>query len=63
MRQVIERDKIQSVAISNAAKNNPEIDSYALPGSAANVDSSEELEDEDTEEEAEEHQLKEQQSS
>jgi hypothetical protein len=69
MQQVIERDKIQSVAISDAVKNNAEIESYAATGSArawmsaANVDSSEELEQEDTEEDAEEHQLKEQQSS
>jgi orotate phosphoribosyltransferase-like protein len=70
MQQVIEQEKVQSAAISDAVKNYPEIESYVATEcagasmSAANVDRSEELEEEDnTEEDAEEHQLKEQQSS
>jgi hypothetical protein len=69
MQQGIEQEKVQSAAMSDAVKNNPEIESYAATGSArawmstANVDSSEELEEEEDTEDAEEHQLKEQQSS
>jgi hypothetical protein len=70
MQQVIEQEKVQSAAISDTVKNYPEIESYAATGSArawmsaANVDYSKELEEEeDTEEDAEEHQLKDQQSS
>jgi hypothetical protein len=68
MQQVIE-EKVQSAAIIDAVKNDTEIEPHTAIGSArvwmsaANANSSEELEEEGTEKDAEEVQLEEHQSS